>query len=265
MGKKKMSVVSEDVFGPTPVDLLNTTTKLTRTSFDLWLKHITRPPRPQDDPLRLAEAALALGVSLMRDPLKVARIQTRMWTDYVGALARMVNTDLAGPPVEPGRGDRRFRDDAWDDNPVFDLIKQCYLIAGQGIQELVAGAKDLDPETRQRLEFATQQVVDALSPSNFALTNPTVLRAVLDSGGRNLIEGLNNLLDDLSATGRLEVPMADATHFKVGQDLAVTPGKVVYQNELMQLIQYDATTETVHRRPLLLLPPWPLACKRRRR
>jgi polyhydroxyalkanoate synthase len=256
MGKKKMSVVSEEAIGPTPVDLFTTTTKLTRTGLDLWLRNFTRPPAPGDDPLRLAEASLELGVSLLRDPFKLVRIQARVWADYLNLAARLLSAQNAQPPLTPERGDRRFRDDAWDENPVFDLIKQSYLIAGRGILDVISDADDLDADTRQRLEFAAQQVVDALAPSNFALTNPTVLRAALDTGGRNLIEGLNNLLDDLSVTGRLEVPMAESTHFKVGQDLAVTPGKVVYQNELMQLIQYDATTETVHRRPLLLLPPW---------
>ena len=251
-----MSAVGDDVAVPTAVDLINTTTRLTRTGMDLWLKNFTSLPSPQDDPLRLGEASLALGLSLMRDPLRLARVQTRVWADYLGLAARLVSAEHSPPPVTPARGDRRFRDDAWDDNLVFDLIKQSYLIAARGVQDLVSEADGLDEETRQRLEFATQQIVDALSPSNFALTNPMVLRAALDSGGRNLLDGLNNLLDDLATTGRLEAPMADASHFEVGEDLAVTPGKVIFQNELMQLIQYDATTEEVNRRPLLLLPPW---------
>lgn len=256
MGKKKMSAVRDDVTVPTAVDFLNTSTKLTRASMDLWLQNLTRAPKAQDDPLRLGEASMALGLSLMRDPLKLARIQTRMFADYLGIAARLLSADQSPPAVTPARGDRRFRDDAWDDNLLFDLIKQSYLITGRGILDVIGEADGLDDETRQRLEFAVQQVVDALAPSNFALTNPTVLRAALDSGGRNLFDGFNNLLDDLAETGRLEAPMAQATHFEVGEDLAVTPGQVVYQNELMQLIQYDATTEEVNRRPLLLVPPW---------
>jgi len=256
MGKKKMPAVSDEVSIPTAIDLFNTTTKLTRTSLDLWLKNITRPRQPGDDPLRLGEASMALGMSLMRDPLTLLRVQTGMLADYMTLASRLINAEQMPPPVAPARGDRRFRDEAWEDNPLFDLIKQSYLIAGRGILEVVNRADGLDDETRQRLEFATQQIVDALAPSNFALTNPTVLRTALDTGGRNLIDGLNNLLDDLSTTGRIEAPMAQVTHFEVGEDLAVTPGKVVYQNEMMQLVQYDATTETVNRRPLLLLPPW---------
>ncbi len=256
MGKKKMSAVSDEVSIPTAIDLFNTTTKLTRTGIDLWLHNITRPAQPGDDPLRLGEASMALGMSLMRDPLTLLRIQTGMLADYMALVSRLVSAEQMPPPVAPARGDRRFRDEAWEDNPVFDLIKQSYLIAGRAIMEVVNRADGLDDETRQRLEFATQQIVDALAPSNFALTNPTVLRTALDTGGRNLVDGLNNLLDDLAATGRIEAPMAQATHFEVGEDLAVTPGKVVYQNEMMQLVQYDATTEKVNRRPLLLLPPW---------
>jgi polyhydroxyalkanoate synthase len=237
-------------------ELVRTTARLTRAGLGLWQQNLTRALQPPDDPLRLGEAGAALAASLWRDPLHLARIQARMWADYVALASRMLGADRASAAVTPQPGDRRFRDDAWNDNPVFDLIKQSYLIAGRGIVEAIRTAEGLDDATRQRLEFAVQQVVDALAPSNFALTNPVVLRAALDSGGRSLIDGLNNMLDDLASSGRLEAPTADAAHFEVGRDLAVTPGTVVYQNELMQLIQYDATTTQVNRTPLLLMPPW---------
>lgn len=251
-----MSAKDDEVSIPNAAELLHTSTRLTRASFELWKHNFSSAVKPADDPLRLAEASSELGLSLMRDPLQVARIQARMWADYLALASRTLSAGSASPVVSPQRTDRRFRDDAWNDNPVFDLIKQSYLIAGKGIVDVIKHADGLDSDTRQRLEFGVQQVVDALAPSNFALTNPTVLRAALQTGGRNLIDGLNNLLDDFAATGRLEVPMADASHFQVGRDLAVTPGKVVYQNELMQLVQYDGTTEKVNRTPLLLMPPW---------
>ncbi len=254
MGKRKMPAVTEDTPVAVPVEFVKTSTRLTRTGLELWLKHVTRGSMGTDDPLRLSEAGMALGMSLLRDPAGLARVQARVWSEYLALAARLLNAE--DDPVTPERGDRRFRDDAWDDNPVFDLIKQSYLIAGRGILEVVEQAAGLEDADRQRLKFATQQVVDALAPSNFAMTNPQVLRAALETGGRNLLDGLNNLLDDLATTGRVEAPMAHPTHFEVGRDLALTPGQVVYQNELMQLIQYDATTEKVHRRPLLLLPPW---------
>ena len=238
------------------MELVHTGARLTRAGLELWQQNLSRALQPPDDPLRLGEAGAALAASLLRDPLHLARIQARMWADYVSLAARMLSADGASAAVTPQPGDRRFRDDAWNDNPVFGLIKQSYLIAGRGIVEAIRTAEGLDDATRERLEFAVQQVVDALAPSNFALTNPVVLRAALDSGGRSLIDGLNNMLDDLASSGRLEAPMADAAHFEVGRDLAVTPGKVVYQNELMQLIQYDATTAQVNRTPLLLMPPW---------
>ncbi len=257
MGKRKMPAASENVPTPVPVELIRASNRLTRAGLDILLRNLTRSPATvAEDPLRLSDAGMALSASLMREPLKLARIQARVWADYLALASRMLNAGDGAQSVTPERGDRRFRDDAWNDNPVFDLIKQSYLIAGRGIMQVIEQAEGLDDDTRQRLEFATQQIVDALAPSNFALTNPTVLRAALDSGGRNLIDGINNLLDDVATTGRLEVPMADREHFEVGRDLAVTPGKVVFQNELMQLIQYDATTEKVNRRPLLLLPPW---------
>jgi len=251
-----MSAASDDQGAPTAAELFHTTARLTRTGLELWMKQCTRPLEPHDDPLRLGEAGLALGLSLLRDPVELARVQARMWADYMSLASRSFKHNGAEGPATPAGGDRRFRDDAWVENPVFDTIKQSYLIAARGIMQVIAQAEGLDEPTRQRLAFATQQVVDALAPSNFALTNPAVLRQALDSGGRNLVDGLNNFLDDLERTGRMEVPMADESHFRVGRDLAVTPGKVVYQNELMQLIQYDSTTEKVNRRPLLLLPPW---------
>lgn len=251
-----MSADNDDQRLPSATEVLRTGARLTRAGLEMWQRNLTGPLQPADDPLRLAEAGSQLGASMLRDPLQIARIQARMWADYVALASRMLSSQSASPPETPQRGDRRFRDDAWNDNPVFDLIKQSYLIAGRGIVEVIKNAEGLDDDTRQRLEFAVQQVVDALAPTNFALTNPVVLRAALDTGGRNLIDGLNNLLDDLATSGRLEVPMADASHFQVGRDLAVTPGKVVFQNELMQLIQYDGTTEKVNRTPLLLIPPW---------
>jgi polyhydroxyalkanoate synthase len=237
-------------------ELVRTGARLTRAGLELWQQNLTRMLQPPDDPLRLGEAGAALTASLLRDPLHLARIQARMWADYVALASRMLGADGASAPVTPQPGDRRFRDDAWNDNPVFDLIKQSYLIAARGIVEAIRTAEGLDDATRQRLEFAVQQIVDALAPSNFALANPVVLRAALDSGGRSLVDGLNNMLDDLASSGRLEAPTANAAHFEIGRDLAVTPGTVVYQNELMQLIQYAATTAQVNRTPLLLMPPW---------
>ena len=159
--------------------------------------------------------------------------------------------------IEPAPEDRRFRDQAWSDNALFDFIKQSYLLTARSMQGVVKEVEGLDERTARKVDFYTRQFVDAMAPSNFLLTNPEVLRATIESGGENLLNGLNNLLDDLErGKGRLHIRMTDMAAFKIGENIAATPGKVVYQNDLMQLIQYAPTTETVKRRPLLIMPPW---------
>src|SRR6185503_7623673 len=142
-------------------------------------------------------------------------------------------------------------------NFVFDHIKQSYLIAARNIQQTVASVAGLPPESEKKVAFFTRQYVDALSPSNFLLTNPQVLRETLHSGGQNLVRGLNNLLADLEkGAGQLRISMTDESAFQLGRNVATTPGKVVYQTPLMQLIQYQPTTPEVYKRPLVIIPPW---------
>ncbi len=162
----------------------------------------------------------------------------------------------AGAVVEPDKGDRRFRGAAWDENLFFDLIKQSYLITAGHVREVV-GSADLDEHEQHKLDFFTQQMLDALSPSNFPLTNPEVLRVTAESKGENLVQGIKNLAADFKAGGgKLKISMVDKDAFEVGVNTATSPGKVVYQNDMMQLIQYSPSTDKVHQRPLLILPPW---------
>ena len=159
--------------------------------------------------------------------------------------------------IEPPPGDRRFRDKAWTDNTLFDFIKQSYLLTARWLQETVKQVDGIDERTARKVDFYTRQFVDAIAPSNFLMTNPEVLRATIESRGENLLNGLKNLLDDLErGKGRLAIKMTDMAAFRIGENIAVTPGKVVYQNDLLQLIQYEPTTATVKRRPLLIIPPW---------
>ena len=159
--------------------------------------------------------------------------------------------------IEPAPEDRRFRDQAWSDNTLFDFIKQSYLLTARWLQGTVRDVEGIDERTARKVDFYTRQFVDAMAPSNFVMTNPEVLRATIESRGENLVNGLKNLLDDLErGKGRLAIRMTDMAAFKIGENIAVTPGKVVYQNDLMQLIQYAPTTEKVKRRPLLIIPPW---------
>jgi polyhydroxyalkanoate synthase len=159
--------------------------------------------------------------------------------------------------AEPAKGDSRFKDDDWRSNFLFDYIKQSYLIAARQIQHAVASVDGLSPESEKKVAFFTRQYVDALSPSNFALTNPQVLRETLASGGQNLLKGLNNLLADIEkGNGSLRISMTDEKAFQLGRNVAATPGKVVFQTELMQLLQFEPTTAEAWRTPLVIIPPW---------
>jgi polyhydroxyalkanoate synthase subunit PhaC len=212
------------------------------------------------DPLNLAPTVLELTARLMSNPAALARAQLSLWQSYL-QLWQAAGQQLLGhdvpPVIEPERGDRRFRDPAWADNAVFDFIKQSYLLTARWLVETVNQLDGADEKTRQKIDFYTRQFVDAIAPSNFVATNPEVLRATLESGGENLLRGLNNLLDDLGrGRGRLAIKMTDLDAFELGKNIAVTPGKVIFQTELMQLIQYAPTTEQVYQRPLLVIPPW---------
>jgi polyhydroxyalkanoate synthase len=179
--------------------------------------------------------------------------QMRLWQT---SLMKMLGMD-AEPVAEPAKGDWRFKDDEWSKNFLFDYIKQSYLLAARHIQHAVGQVEGLSPDSEKKVAFFTRQYVDALAPSNFLLTNPQVLRETLSSGGQNLVRGLANLLADIEkGGGELRISMTDESAFQLGRNVATTPGKVVYQNDLMQLIQYQPATEQVYRRPLVIVPPW---------
>ena len=196
----------------------------------------------------------------MADPARLVQAQLSLWQDYLRlwqSTGQRLLGQPAAPVVEPEQGDRRFRDPAWDDHALFDFIKQSYLLTARWLVSTVNQLDGLDEKSRQKIDFYTRQFVDAMAPSNFVATNPEVLRATLETGGENLLRGLNNLLDDLArGEGKLAIRMTDLDAFALGRNLALTPGKVVFQTDLMQLIQYAPTTEQVHRRPLLIIPPW---------
>jgi polyhydroxyalkanoate synthase subunit PhaC len=153
--------------------------------------------------------------------------------------------------------DKRFKHPEWSENAIFSFVKDSYLVAAKSILSAVREVRGMDDATARKVDFYTRQFVDALSPSNFVATNPEVLAATLYSGGQNLLRGLENLLVDLErGNGRLSITMTDMKAFRLGETIATTPGKIVCQNELMQLIQYRASTPEVRRRPLLIVPPW---------
>jgi polyhydroxyalkanoate synthase subunit PhaC len=211
-------------------------------------------------PLAIGAAFFEMTARMMSDPSRLVQAQLSLWNDYMTLWQRTAQRFLGGNPepmIEPLRGDRRFRDAAWNDNTLFDFIKQSYLLTARWLHRIVRDAEGIDERTARKVDFYTRQFVDALAPSNFLMTNPEALRATIESRGENLLNGLKNLLDDLDrGKGRLSIRMTDMAAFHIGQNIAVTPGKVVYQNDLIQLIQYAPTTETVQRRPLLIMPPW---------
>ena len=164
---------------------------------------------------------------------------------------------LGGEPPPVGAPDKRFKHPEWAENAIFSLIRDSYLLSARAILSAVRGVKGLDEETSRKVEFYTKQFVDALAPSNFAATNPQVLSKTIETGGENLLSGLTNLLNDLQrGKGRLSVTMTDMNAFRLGENIATTPGKVVFQNELIQLIQYTPMTQHVRKTPLLIIPPW---------
>ena len=212
------------------------------------------------DPLNLAPTVFELMTRMVANPTSVLQAQFSLWQHYID-LWQNTSKKLLGhdvdPVIKPDSADRRFRDPAWDDDAVFDFVKQSYLLTARWLTHLVEGVDGLDDKTRQKLDFYTRQFVDAMAPNNFVATNPEVLRVTLESGGDNLLRGFNHLLEDLDrGKGKLAIKMTDPDAFEVGKNIATTPGKVVFQTDLMQLIQYQPTTAKVHKRPLLIIPPW---------
>lgn len=212
------------------------------------------------DPLNISQAFTELLGRMMSDPAKLWEKQLELWEQYAElwqkATHRLVD-EKEKPLIEPDNRDRRFKDETWQNNAVFDFLKQSYLLTARWLQHTVHDVSGLDPHTARKIDFYTRQFVDAISPSNFLLTNPEVIKATIDSRGENLVKGLENLLKDLErGGGDLRISMTDAKAFEVGKNLATTKGKVVAQNDLMQLIQYEATTKEVYQTPLLIIPAW---------
>jgi poly[(R)-3-hydroxyalkanoate] polymerase subunit PhaC len=217
----------------------------------------------QDSSELLTDAVKTLGQVLeywLADPQRSLQLQTTLGKSYLDLWANAVRR-MAGEPVPPVAApdlrDKRFADPEWSSNQFFDFLKQGYLLTTDWASRLARDAENLDPHTRQKAEFYVRQIANAMSPSNFVLTNPELLRTTLASNAENLVDGMRMLAEDIEAGGGdLKIRQSDSSMFEVGRNLAVTPGKVVYQNDLMQLIQYAPTTGEVLARPLLIVPPW---------
>jgi polyhydroxyalkanoate synthase len=212
------------------------------------------------DPSIVGKVFLDMAQHLFANPAKMRAAQTDLATDY-SRLWQAMEAAQKGvsvvPVAEAAPGDRRFKDDEWVQNPAFNAIKQYYLLTSRWIEGLVDSVEGLDPKSRQKAQFYTRQFLSAMAPTNFIATNPKVMRAIQQTEGESLRKGLSNLLDDVErGKGRLQISLTDLDAFTPGENIAATPGKVIYQNDLMQLIQYNPSTETVYRRPLLIVPPW---------
>ncbi|AMA58017.1 PHA/PHB synthase family protein [Bradyrhizobium sp. CCGE-LA001] len=216
--------------------------------------------RPPAELTEIVKTFTSVAEYWLSDASRSSDLQTKLAKDYLdlwgSAVRRMAGQDVE-PAIAPSPRDKRFADPEWKSNQFFDFVLQLYLLTTKWAQELVRDAEGLDPHTRRKAEFYVQQVTNALSPSNFVLTNPEVLRETMASSGENLARGLTMLAEDIAAgKGMLKIRQSNPDNLVVGVNMATTPGKVIYQNEMMQLIQYSPTTETVLRTPLLILPPW---------
>jgi polyhydroxyalkanoate synthase subunit PhaC len=211
------------------------------------------------DPLNISGAMMSLAKAMSGDREVVIEAQTQWWNNFMTlweSTARKMLGGDADAVVEPAPGDRRFKAEAWKDNEVFDFIKQSYLLTANAMQEMVGNLHGLDEKERGRVAFYTRQFADALAPTNFPLTNPDVLKATIASNGENLVKGLDNLLADIErGHGELSIRQTSG-EFVIGENVATAPGKVVFRNQIMELLQYSPTTDEVHARPLLIFPPW---------
>jgi len=231
-------------------------------------RHVAERPQPtlsetenQITPMEQVSKTLgAVAQSYMSDPQKLMDAQMQLWANYTelwqNTWARVLGQE-AKPVAEPTRADKRFKDKDWQENTVFDFLKQFYLISANWAQDLVENAENVDEHTRHKARFYVEQIANAVSPSNFALTNPEVLRTTLATNGANLIEGLKHLQEDMKTPdGRLRIKQTDTTAFEIGRNIATTPGKVVFRNETFELIQYSPTKPETYEIPLVIIPPW---------
>ncbi|NGO51325.1 class I poly(R)-hydroxyalkanoic acid synthase [Allomesorhizobium camelthorni] len=197
----------------------------------------------------------------LSDPSRALEAQTRLFAGYLDVWSKSLHRVAAGEDVEdtakPDRGDKRFQDPEWGRNAFFDFLKQAYLVTSRWAGDLVEHADGLDEHTRHKAGFYMKQVTNAISPSNFILTNPELFRETVASNGENLVRGMKMLAEDIAAgKGDLKLRQADYSPFELGKNVAVTPGKVVGRSDVAEILQYEPSTETVLKRPLLICPPW---------
>jgi polyhydroxyalkanoate synthase len=224
------------------------------------LRQADRPSGLTPDPLHIAPALSEVMGRLASQPDRLMRAQADLFGRYMDLwklAASRVHGEAAAPVAEPTKGDKRFNDPDWTANPMFDVIKQSYLITADWLNELVSGVDGVDPMVKRRVQFFTKMLTDAISPTNFLLSNPAALREVMQTHGESVLKGMENFAGDLArGGGQLSISQTDFNEFKVGENVATAPGKVIFQNELIQILQFSPATETVCEIPLLIFPPW---------
>ena len=255
---KKQSVVNGDLESMSAEFM-----KILAQNQETYLKLMSAPQQAMKnlmDPFNIMSSFTAGAQQLASNPEKLLQANLDLWQQHMKlwqhAADRMLGKKTE-PVATPEKGDRRFKSKEWEENEVFDIIRQSYLITSRWLMKTMSNIENLSEEDALKVRFHTQQLADALSPSNFLMTNPEVIRETVESGGQNLIRGMRNLQRDLAAgDGKLKITMADQNAYEIGKNIATTPGKVIYQNDVMQLLQYEPTTSMVFRRPLLIIPPW---------
>ncbi|WP_439470988.1 class I poly(R)-hydroxyalkanoic acid synthase [Brevundimonas sp.] len=221
------------------------------------LSQADRPAALSPDPFNVGPAMTSVMSSLASRPDRLFSAQADLFNRYMDLWAstarRAAGEDV---PAAPSK-DKRFKDPAWSENPMFDIMRQSYLVTADWMNGLVSSVDDVDPRTKRRAEFFTKLLTDAFSPSNFLASNPVALKALAESNGESLVRGMQNFAADMErGHGKLKISQADYGRFEVGVNVATAPGQVVWRDELFELLQYDAATETQHAVPLLIFPPW---------
>jgi polyhydroxyalkanoate synthase len=215
---------------------------------------------PSSDPFHVGPALTEVMGKLALKPERIMRAQADLFESYMDLWkqsARRASGETVEPVAAPAKGDKRFNDPDWSANPMFDMMKQSYLLTSNWLNGLVAEVEDVDPMTKRRVEFFTKMLTDAFSPSNFLISNPAALREAMQSQGQSLVKGAQNFAADLQrGGGQLAISQTDTQKFKVGENVATAPGKVVYRGELFELLQFSPSTEKVFEIPLLIFPPW---------
>ncbi|MBU4435807.1 MAG: class I poly(R)-hydroxyalkanoic acid synthase [Alphaproteobacteria bacterium] len=224
------------------------------------LRQADRPAALNADPFHVAPAMNEVMSRLAAQPDRMLRAQADLFGRYMElwqSAARRAAGEETKPVVTPANGDKRFNDPDWVANPMFDMMKQSYLLTSNWLNGLVSDVEGVDPASKRRVEFFTKMLTDAFSPSNFLISNPAALREVVQTQGESLVRGMENFAADLDrGGGQLAISQTDLEKFKVGENVATAPGKVVYQNDILQLLQFDPSTDQVHEIPLLIFPPW---------